>query len=67
MPNIWAGRAPDKAIGELIATLENGGGIRVPGMIARMRARYGIPATTEDARRLADHGYSADEIDTALA
>jgi hypothetical protein len=67
VPNIWTRRAPADAIGELIRTLENGGRIRIPAMIAEMRGRYGIPATGEDARLLAGYGYSPEEIATALA
>jgi hypothetical protein len=66
VPNLWAGRAPAAAIDELVTTLENGGRVRLPGLIAAMRARYGIAATAEDARQLAGRGYSPAEIETAL-
>jgi hypothetical protein len=66
VPSLWSGRAPAEAIDELITTLENGGRIRIPVTIARMRARYAIPATTEDARHLAENGYTTEEIATAL-
>lgn len=67
VPNIWAGRAPAAAVDELVFALECGGRIRLPALIAAMRHRHGIPATAEDARLLAGHGYSAEEITTALA
>lgn len=66
VPTIWAGRAPDHAIRELIDTLRNGGRIRIPAMIAAMRTRYAIPADPNDARLLTQHGYNTDEIGTAL-
>lgn len=67
IPNIWVDRAPPHAIGELIHTLACGGRIRLPGLIAAMRAEHDIPATAVDARRLAAAGFTPDEITTALS
>ena len=66
VPLIWAGRLPRRAVNDLITTLENGGRRQIPGMIAAMRAQHAIPATSEDERLLAHHGYSPEEISIAL-
>lgn len=33
VPNLWSGRAPAEAIGELVRTLENGGRVRLPAQV----------------------------------
>jgi hypothetical protein len=65
--HIWRGRAPDKAVDELIAATRAGKRIvALPHMIATLRATHHIAVEPDDADRLAEAGYSPTEIILAL-
>lgn len=65
--HIWRGRAPDKAVDQLIVATRRGKRlVALPQLIADLRHTYGIAPGPDDAIRLAEAGYSAAEIEIAL-
>lgn len=66
--HIWRGRAPDKAIDQLIDATKRGKRlVALPQMIADLRHAHDIAPAPDDAGRLAEAGYSSAEIEIALS
>lgn len=65
--HIWRGRAPDRAVDRLILAVEDGKRyVALPQLIAQLRDRHHVAPEPDDAARLAEAGYSPEEIMIAL-
>jgi len=66
--HIWRGRAPDEAVDQLITATKGGKRlVALPQMIADLRHTHNIAPAPDDADRLAEAGYSPEEIAIALS